>query len=147
MMIRKDSENETVNKFCELEKEILALISDGNKRSNATKISSPEVGIVVQRAWDISAMKKVLADLNIDVERLPLGKLQRDHITKCYKILLQIQKILLSGDKNKEKFISSLSNDFYSIIPHNYGIKKPVNIDHLLRIKDKIKVLETVSAI
>jgi hypothetical protein len=47
MMIRKDSENETVNKFCELEKEILALISDGNKRSNATKISSPEVGIVV----------------------------------------------------------------------------------------------------
>jgi poly [ADP-ribose] polymerase len=92
-------------------------------------------------------MKKVMADLNIDVDRLPLGKLQRDQITKCFKILLQIQKILLSGDKNKEKFISSLSNDFYSIIPHNYGIKKPVNIDHLLRIKDKIKVLETVSAI
>ncbi len=43
--------------------------------------------------------------------------------------------------------ITALSNDFYSIIPHNYGIKKPTNIDHLLRIKDKIKVLETLSAI
>jgi hypothetical protein len=44
----------------------------------------------------------------------------------------------LSGDKNKENVINALSNDFYSIIPHNYGIKKPIMIDHLLRIKDKL---------
>ena len=43
MMIRKDTEIETVNKFAELEKEILTLISEGNKRSNPSKISSPEV--------------------------------------------------------------------------------------------------------
>lgn len=66
---------------------------------------------------------------------------------KCYKILNQIQKILLSGEKGKESVITALSNDFYSFIPHNYGIKKPVMIDHLLRIKDKLKVLETVSYI
>ncbi len=30
MMIRKDTEIETVNKFAELEKEILSLISEGN---------------------------------------------------------------------------------------------------------------------
>jgi hypothetical protein len=34
--------------------------------------------MIVQRAWDINLMKKVMADLNLDVERLPLGKLQRD---------------------------------------------------------------------
>jgi hypothetical protein len=47
MMIRKDTEIETVNKFSELEKEILTLISEGNKRSNPAKITSPEVGNVV----------------------------------------------------------------------------------------------------
>lgn len=47
MMIRKDTEIETVNKFAELEKEILTLISEGNKRSNPSKISSSEVANVV----------------------------------------------------------------------------------------------------
>jgi len=60
--------------------------------------------------------------------------------------LTQIQKIILSSDKGKENVIYTLSNDFYSIIPHNFGIKKPNMIDHLLRIKDKIKVLQTLSA-
>ena len=55
--------------------------------------------------------------------------------------------MLLSGEKGKEGVINALSNDFYSIIPHNFGIKVPPKIDHLLRIKDKIKVLETLQAI
>jgi len=78
MMIRKDSENETVNKFVELEKEILQLIASGNSRSNPTKIPSPEVAQIVESAWDLNLMKKVFVDLNLDVDRLPLGKLQRD---------------------------------------------------------------------
>jgi hypothetical protein len=61
--------------------------------------------------------------------------------------LNQIQKLLLSGEKGKEGVINALSNDFYSIIPHNFGVKVPPKIDHLLRIKDKIKVLETLQAI
>lgn len=78
MMIRKDSEHETLTKFGELEKEILQLIAEGNSKSNPSKIPSPEVTLIVQSSWDLKLMKKVLADLNIDVERLPLGKLQRD---------------------------------------------------------------------
>lgn len=53
MIIRKDSEVETVSKFAELEKEILTLISEGNKRSNPAKISCPEIADVVLKAWDI----------------------------------------------------------------------------------------------
>jgi Poly(ADP-ribose) polymerase, regulatory domain len=56
-------------------------------------------------------------------------------------------KILISGDKGKENVINALTNDFYSLIPHNFGVKIPPKIDHLLRIKDKIKALETISAI
>ena len=54
---------------------------------------------------------------------------------------------MLSGEKGKENVIYALSSDFYTIIPHNFGVKKPAMIDHLLRIKDKIKVLERLSLI
>jgi len=37
--------------------------------------------------------------------------------------------------------------DFYQIIPHNHGIRKPVMIDHLLRIKEKIRMLEVLGHI
>lgn len=33
------------------------------------------------------------------------------------------------------------SNDFYALIPHNFGLKKSVVIDHLLRLKEKIRLL------
>jgi hypothetical protein len=46
-----------------------------------------EVRQVVKEAWDFETMKRVMSEMNIDVERLPLGKLQRDQITKCYIIL------------------------------------------------------------
>lgn len=92
-------------------------------------------------------MKKVMADLNLDVERLPMGRLQREQISRCYYILGQIEKLLLSVGENKGHLVNSLSTDFYSIIPHNYGVKKPVMIDHLLRVKDKLRMLDMLSAI
>jgi hypothetical protein len=33
---------------------------------------------VVEDAWEFETMKRVMGEMNIDVERLPIGKLQRD---------------------------------------------------------------------
>jgi hypothetical protein len=49
--------------------------------------------------------------------------------------------------KGKEGVIIALSNDFYSHIPHNFGIKKPLMVDHLMRVKEKLKLLEVLSDI
>jgi len=43
--------------------------------------------------------------------------------------------------------IVPLSNDFYCSIPHNFGMKKPPIIDHLLRIKEKTRILEIITDI
>ena len=40
--------------------------------------------------------------------------------------------------------IIPLSNDFYCAIPHNFGMKKPPILDHLLRVKEKTRMLEQV---
>jgi hypothetical protein len=33
------------------------------------------------------------------------------------------------------------------MLPHNFGMKKPINIDHILRVKEKIKMLECLADI
>ncbi len=66
---------------------------------------------------------------------------------RAYKILSDIENMLLTGQAGKEHQINSLTNDFYTLIPHNFGIKKATIIDHLLRVKEKLKLLETVSDI
>jgi hypothetical protein len=43
--------------------------------------------------------------------------------------------------------IAPLTNDFYSTIPHNFGIKKAPVIDHLLRVKEKTRMLEQLQDI
>jgi|LauGreDrversion4_2_1035121.scaffolds.fasta_scaffold167489_3 hypothetical protein len=152
ILIRKDSEKEVVAKYSELEKEILkviALSSSVESGLTCKLVKAQSVAQVVSDAWDLDLMRKVMGstEMNLDTERLPLGRLQRDQIFKCYKILSQIAKIILSGEKGKENVINSLSMDFYSIIPHNHGVRKPTMIDHLLRIKDKIRMLETLGHI
>ena len=63
-------------------------------------------------------------------------------ITKGFRILTEIQKLVLLSDKGNENQINILTNDLYSTVPHNFGVKKPVMIDHPLRIKEKAKMME-----
>ena len=48
---------------------------------------------------------------------------------------------------SKESQLNNLTNDFYTLIPHNFGIKKAPIIDHLIRVKEKVKLLEVLSDI
>ena len=50
-------------------------------------------------------------------------------------------------DNSKHNQIVSLTNDFYICIPHNFGIKKPPILDHVIRIKEKTRMLEILEDI
>ena len=148
MIFNKDggnTEKQIIDRYLEIENSIKHQIK--NSTVEMKKVNSEEVVNVVNAAWDLEHMNQIMLENNIDVEKLPLGKLSKEQIVKGYKILGQIQKILFSGEKGKENVIIALSNDFYSVIPHNFGIKKPVMVDHLQRIKEKLKVLEILTDI
>ena len=49
--------------------------------------------------------------------------------------------------KKQHHLIVALSNDLYSAIPHNFGMQKPPVIDHLLRVKEKTRMLEQLTDI
>lgn len=41
-------------------------------------------------------MKKVMTEIGLDIEKLPVGKLNKDHIMRAYKILNDLEKAILS---------------------------------------------------
>lgn len=61
---------------------------------------------------------------------MPLGKLSRKQLQHAYSTLNELNLIIDSDDeKNKNSKIIETTNKFYTLIPHDFGIKNPQLID------------------
>ena len=38
-----------------------------------------------------------------------------------------------------EQKVSELTNEYYQTLPYDFGMKRPPGIDHLLRVKEKVR--------
>jgi hypothetical protein len=91
---------------------------------------------------DIKAMNDTLKEFNIDITKMPLGKLSKKQITSGYVVLQDIQDALKNGSKKTD--LAELSSEFYSLIPHDFGRKRPQIIDSPQLLKSKLEMLETL---
>ena len=62
--------------------------------------------------------------LQIDLTKMPLGKLSRKQIESAYKILSEVQTYLKDGSGSDTKFLDA-SNRFFTLIPHDFGMNTP----------------------
>jgi len=109
---------------------------------NKTKLP-PRLASLIELIFDIKAMRRTLIEMEIDIKKMPLGKLSRSHILKGYNVLTEIQELLKQNNPPYNKLLDC-SNRFYTIIPHNFGISAPPLIDNETLLKDKIKMLDTL---
>src|SRR5271154_3808709 len=65
-------------------------------------------------------MNNTLIQLEIDTEKMPLGKISQTQIDKAYKILNKI-----NNSRNYLNKLTKLSSDFYTLIPYACGRRKP----------------------
>lgn len=79
----------------------------------------------------------------IDINRMPLGKLSKKQIDITYSILKQLQDLLIESETSKNKLLE-LSNKFYTTMPHNFGMRKPPLIDTLEMVKEKCEMIESL---
>ena len=72
---------------------------------------------------------------------MPLGKLSKETVLKGYAILSKIEKEL-KGNSN-HLVLADLSGDFYTNIPHNFGMAKMANfiIDSMAKVKEKYDLI------
>lgn len=94
----------------------------------------PEVQELV-RTW--FGVTQEFIDLNLDVKKCPLGQLSLDQITKGKDILDEARKIIHSSKPDIQE-LNSLTNQYYSNIPHNFGYTR-LNPD-VLRLDSDIKI-------
>lgn len=96
--------------------------------------------------FDVEAMKRTLIEFELDLTKMPLGKLSKKQLEKAYGILSQAQELLDSKAVSKTKLVD-VSNQFYTLIPHDFGRKTPPVLDNCEIIKSKLDMLESLMEI
>lgn len=74
---------------------------------------------------NVQYMQQSLVSLNIDVKKMPLGKITSDQLDMANKVLDELQPIISAGVTRQTKELLELSSSFYTYLPMNFGRKKP----------------------
>ncbi|XP_065898100.1 poly [ADP-ribose] polymerase 1-like isoform X2 [Dysidea avara] len=110
-------------------------LADRMVTAGSTSQLVPEIQNLIKMIFDVDRMKNVLLEFEIDVNKMPLGKLSRKQIDSAYLVLTEALEEL-QGDKNPNKLLDA-SNRFYTLIPHDFGMQSPPLLDD----EEFIKVL------
>ncbi len=70
--------------------------------------------------------KEALKTYDIDVKKMPLGKLSKSQIAKGFEILEELEAVM---ENKKKGSYDDLSSRFYTAIPHDFGRVRPKPID------------------
>ncbi|XP_077994827.1 poly [ADP-ribose] polymerase 1-like [Glandiceps talaboti] len=112
------------------------------KSGTGSKLPASVQDLIVM-IFDIDNMKKTMVEFEIDLKKMPLGKLSKRQIESAYSVLSEAQKLLEKGGEIKTAILDC-SNRFYTLIPHDFGLKKPPMLDDLELIKSKTQMLDNL---
>lgn len=81
--------------------------------------------------------KEAMTSMNLDIKKMPLGKLSKQQIAKGFEVLEQIEAEIKKGERNK---LEELANKFFTVIPHNFGRNRPpiISDDSVLQGKKEM---------
>jgi len=112
-------------------------VSPGTK----SKLPKP-VQELIKMIFDVESMKKAMVEYEIDLQKMPLGKLSKRQIQAAYSILSEVQQAVSQGSSDSQ--ILDLSNRFYTLIPHDFGMKKPPLLNNADCVQAKVEMLDNL---
>ncbi|XP_076464586.1 poly [ADP-ribose] polymerase 1-like [Babylonia areolata] len=92
--------------------------------------------------FDVDQMKKAMMEFEIDMKKMPLGKLSKRQIESAYKVLTELQT-LVTKKGTKTQFVDA-TNRFYTLIPHDFGMGNIKLLDTEEAIKTKTEMLDNL---
>merc|ERR1719192_1763159 len=84
-----------------------------------------------------------MVEFEIDLTKMPLGKLSKKQVDTAYKILTEVQEMIKNTTGSDSKFLDA-SNRFFTLIPHDFGMKSPPLLDNPDFVKAKIEMLDNL---
>ncbi|CAF3786663.1 unnamed protein product [Rotaria sordida] len=112
---------------------------NANKRSNLPKLVQDLICFI----FDIESMEEALLSFEIDLTKMPLGRLSRNQLNKGYQVLTELQTLITNDATNKTAIIDA-SNRFYTLIPHNFNRGKPIILDKIDLIQSKTEIIDNL---
>lgn len=105
----------------------------------------PSVQSLIKLIFDVDSMKKTMKEFNIDMEKMPLGKLSLKQLQAAYLVVTEIYELIQSNVSNT-RFIDA-SNRFYTLIPHSFGVQAPPLITTSEQVESLRQMLDSLSEI
>ncbi|KAK2490421.1 hypothetical protein MC885_019038 [Smutsia gigantea] len=111
--------------------------------SPGTKSELPRpVQDLIKMIFGVESMKKAMVEYETDLQKMPLGKLSKRQIQAVYSILSEVQHVVSQGSSDSQ--ILDLSNRFYTLIPHDFGMKKPPLLNNTDSVQAKVEMLDNL---
>lgn len=110
--------------------------------TNVASRLSHEVEELMKLLFNVQNMKRAMQSFQLDLEKMPLGKLSVRQLQSAYTTLSDLEDAFYNGAFKSE--VMGLSNKFYTQIPHNFGLAKAPIIDTLEKINDKRDMVDSL---
>ncbi|XP_029470799.1 poly [ADP-ribose] polymerase 2 [Rhinatrema bivittatum] len=105
----------------------------------------PRVQSVLELICNIQTMEEMIIEMKYDTKKAPLGKLTVEQIKAGYQSLKKIEGCMKK--KQMGKALVEACNEFYTRIPHDFGLKTPPLIRTEEELKEKVQLLEALGDI
>ena len=111
--------------------------------SNTSSVLSQSLQELILLIFDVETMKKTLLSFEIDLAKMPLGKLSRNQLHAAFQVLTDLQRLINDDSTNRTAIIDA-TNRFYTLIPHDFGLSKPKILDRIDLIKSKTEMIDNL---
>lgn len=116
--------------------------NDVSTNTGIASFLSPAVEDLMKLIFNVTTMKMTMKEFHLDLEKMPLGKLSVQQLEASYSSLFQLEDALSRHGSKSE--LVGLSNKFYTLIPHNFGLAKAPIIDTLEKINEKREMVDSL---
>jgi poly [ADP-ribose] polymerase len=100
---------------------------------------------LVELICNVTEMENTLKEMKYDAKKAPLGKLSKSQIKAGYAALSELEDLI--NKKATGRKLIDANNDFYTRIPHDFGMRTPPLITTQSQIREKMKLLEILGDI
>lgn len=128
--------------YGEDEEEDTAKVAMSDKNFISKSVLAKPIQDIVRLIFDIETMKRQMKEFEIDLNKMPLGKISSNQIKSAFSILTELTELV--SQENKQTMIMDASNRFYTLIPHDFGMKYPPPLNQSQMIKEKIEMLNNL---
>ncbi|XP_030585235.1 protein mono-ADP-ribosyltransferase PARP3 [Archocentrus centrarchus] len=94
---------------------------------------------LIQLIFSNDMFKEAMECMNLDIKKMPLGKLSKAQIAKGFEVLEEIEAAM--NQKSGRGHLEELSSKFYTAIPHNFGRNRPPTINDKEIVEKKKEML------